>query len=475
MAYSQDDRFLVTLGWYIAKGDEKASGDYVDRVLALWNTQTYDLTSSTRLAEPVHDLAFNPLSVGQLACVGKGAVTFWLMKQQGSDISLKVQRVPAPDAIGGVELTSMCYSSGCLLYTGTSTGQICSWDTETNCCFMTWEAVDGEIGMELSPHNQETMSSILCSGRRKLVFCFSFSQVFIGHSEPIQQVRFTADQKQVFSVGDAIFLWDFLGVFAEETFRDEIDSPRPLALLPVDANLEKVQNSPPGSSDAPRQLVPLPTVVSPPCLDLSALHRLVEHDTWSDSEEEKEACLKGKHGEAVNGTTGHSVLVLNDVVQHEEPLAVKPDLTPICSSPHSPAGGDRGKETKGSLPQNIIRPDCYRHFIPRFKSSAPSKVFSSPTANEGLKLKAVIGYNGNARGNMVWNPDTGFFAYSCGCVLIVEDLHSGSQQHWLGHPEEISTLALSHNAQVWSPHHFSIDKFIRITNTLVGSDEMGIH
>ncbi|KAG8145469.1 hypothetical protein E2320_012001, partial [Naja naja] len=230
-------------------------------------------------------------------------------------------------------------------------------------------------------------------------------QVFIGHSEPIQQVRFTADQKQVFSVGDAIFLWDFLGVFAEESFRDEADSPGPLVVLQDDPNLENVQNSPPGSSDAPRQLVPLPTVVSPPCLDLSALHRLVEQDTWSDSEEEREACLKGKNAEAVNGTAGHSVLVLNDV-QHEGSLPVKPDLTPVCSSPHSPAGGDRGKEMKASLPQNIIRPDCYRHFIPRF------------------------------------------FAYSCGCVLIVEDLHSGSQQHWLGHPEEISTLALSHNAQV---------------------------
>lgn len=43
---------------------------------------------------------------------------------------------------------------------------------------------------------------------------------------------------------------------------------------------------------------------------------------------------------------------------------------------------------------------------------------------------------------------TGFFAYTCGCLVVVEDLHSGAQQHWLGHPEEISTLALSHDAQV---------------------------
>lgn len=30
-----------------------------------------------------------------------------------------------------------------------------------------------------------------------------------------------------------------------------------------------------------------------------------------------------------------------------------------------------------------------------------------PAGSEVLKLKAVIGYNGNGRGNMVWNPDTG--------------------------------------------------------------------
>lgn len=28
---------------------------------------------------------------------------------------------------------------------------------------------------------------------------------------------------------------------------------------------------------------------------------------------------------------------------------------------------------------------------------------------EGMKLKAVIGYNGNGRGNMVWSPDQGLY------------------------------------------------------------------
>uniref|UniRef100_A0A3Q2C7Z4 WD repeat-containing protein 90 n=1 Tax=Cyprinodon variegatus TaxID=28743 RepID=A0A3Q2C7Z4_CYPVA len=67
--------------------------------------------------------------------------------------------------------------------------------------------------------------------------------------------------------------------------------------------------------------------------------------------------------------------------------------------------------------------------------------------DEGIKLKAVIGYNGNGRGNMVWSPDQGLFAYSCGCVVVVEYLHSGTQKHLQGHSKEISCLAISNDAQ----------------------------
>ncbi|XP_015271116.1 PREDICTED: WD repeat-containing protein 90-like, partial [Gekko japonicus] len=145
MAYSWDDRFLITLG------------DYADRVMALWNAHTYELMTSTRFSEPVHEVAFSPLLAGHLACVGKGAMTFWLMEQQGTDTSLKVHRVPVPEAVGPVELTSLCYSAGCLLYSGTSSGQICAWDTETDRCFMTWEADEGEIGV-LQSHGNRLVS-----------------------------------------------------------------------------------------------------------------------------------------------------------------------------------------------------------------------------------------------------------------------------------------------------------------------------
>lgn len=65
-------------------------GNYGDCTLGLWNMATYELVSSTRLLEPMHDVAFNPWDTDELTCVGPGAVTFWLLQQHGADISLQV-------------------------------------------------------------------------------------------------------------------------------------------------------------------------------------------------------------------------------------------------------------------------------------------------------------------------------------------------------------------------------------------------
>uniref|UniRef100_A0A3B4T934 WD repeat domain 90 n=1 Tax=Seriola dumerili TaxID=41447 RepID=A0A3B4T934_SERDU len=186
------------------------------------------------------------------------------------------------------------------------------------------------------------------------------SQVmFIGHSQPICQVSFTPDQLGVVSVGDAIFLWDFLAYPAYSS---------------TDIQL---------SNGMPRQTAPLPSS-PPPQLDISTNDQVDQGDKFSCS-------LRGK----------------------------KP-----------------------------VRPDCYRHFIPRFKTSTLDQAAVAPQpGEEGIKLKAVIGYNGNGRGNMVWSPDQGLFAYSCGSVVVVEHLHTGCQRHLQGHSEEISCLAVTNDAQ----------------------------
>ena len=62
----------------------------------------------------------------------------------------------------------------------------------------------------------------------------------------------------------------------------------------------------------------------------------------------------------------------------------------------------------------------------------------APEDQAGLKLKACLGYNGNGRDNVIWQPETGLFAYTVGCVIVIEDLKSGEQQHLTGHIEEAS-------------------------------------
>uniref|UniRef100_A0A3Q3FLA8 WD repeat domain 90 n=1 Tax=Labrus bergylta TaxID=56723 RepID=A0A3Q3FLA8_9LABR len=159
------------------------------------------------------------------------------------------------------------------------------------------------------------------------------SQMFIGHSQPIRQVSFTPDQLGVVSVGDAIFLWDFLAHPA-----DPLADSSPLRMSSISvpkSQPEAKESTVQMSNGMPRQTAPLPS-------SLAAV-----------------APLKGQ---------------------------------------------------------------------------------------EGIQLKAVIGYNGNGRGNMVWSPEQ-LFAYSCSCLVVVEYLHTGSQRHLQGHSEEISCLTFTNDAQ----------------------------
>ncbi|XP_055662481.1 WD repeat-containing protein 90 isoform X3 [Falco peregrinus] len=321
------------------------------------------------------------------------------------------------------------------------------------------DAKTGRLVREVSPVHKLSCSSLALSkdGRYLLTagdrvikvwdyqmrFDINF-QVYIGHSEPVRQVAFTPDQRHVISIGDAIFLWDFLALPVERSPAAGARSPEAALLLGEAGSSEKLKDA----SETPRQTVPLPLLASPPCLDVSPVHQARCRSIFSESDkEEEEADLPGGSSVVANGDRDASVFVVESVRNKE--LVVRPkgrqeSLGSPGESTHEPR-----KETKSLKSHSSIHPDSYRHFTPRFKASVLPKSFLLPPAgSEVLKLKAVIGYNGNGRGNMVWNPDTGFFAYTCGCIIVVEDLHSGSQNHWLGHAEEISTLAVSHDGQV---------------------------
>ncbi|KAM3917263.1 WD repeat-containing protein 90 [Leptodactylus fuscus] len=302
-------------------------------------------------------------------------------------------------------------------------------------------------------------------------------QVFIGHSEPIKQAEFSPDQQHVITAGDAIFIWDFEA--APDTGKADTSSAGRLPFvhrstimgrlpLPLHSSVDGVdqrRDSTFISSGRPRGSAPHPCISSPPRLDISPVQRAGQTESDDGDEELGQVLHEASQVEEVDvadadESDGRSSLII---------IENQPRRTELPWG----RGGISAKQDDDLRP-DPPRPDVYTHFTPRFKSSCPATVSCRPPdGQEKLALKAVIGYNGNGRGNMAWNPDTGFFAYTCGCIIVVEDLHSGSQRHWLGHPEEVSTLALTHDARVLASSSGSGDGSslcqIRIWDTQEGS------
>ncbi|OWK55855.1 WD repeat-containing protein 90 [Lonchura striata] len=252
------------------------------------------------------------------------------------------------------------------------------------------DAKTGRLVREVSPVHKLSCSSLalskdgqyLLTAGDKVIKVWDYRmrfnvnfQVFIGHSEPVHKVAFTPNQEHVISVGDAIFLWDFLAPPPVKSSPARACSPASTLVLRSDSSSEM----PKDVSETPRQTVPLPLLSSPPCLDISSVHPAGFQSISSESDREEEADLPDSSWKVANEHKDASVIVVESE-GNEEP---------------------------------VVRPKVRQE-----SSRSPEK------------------------------PANGFFAYSCGCVIVVEDLHSGSQNHWLGHAEEISTLTLSHHAQV---------------------------
>ncbi|KAM4526174.1 WD repeat-containing protein 90 [Fundulus diaphanus] len=277
----------------------------------------------------------------------------------------------------------------------------------------------------------------------------SSSQMFIGHSQPVRQVSFTPDQLGVVSVGDAIFLWDFLA----DPVECLTDSGSPckashVSSPPSDAEVNGAQLS----NEMPRQTAPLPS--SQHRLDVGALDRVIQGGLGFLSVCEDDS------GKPVQ-TMGPSPSL------HPRPAVSFLKVTDLDSFSHLNADEPDPLELSQKDP---VRPDCYKHFIPRLKTSPlDQSIAAPPPQDEGIKLKAVIGYNGNGRGNMVWSPDQGLFAYSSGCVVVVEYLHTGTQRHLQGHSEEISCLAFSNDAQTVASAAGSSRSLVYIWDVQTGS------
>ncbi|KAK7919737.1 hypothetical protein WMY93_011021 [Mugilogobius chulae] len=195
------------------------------------------------------------------------------------------------------------------------------------------------------------------------------SQMFIGHSQPVCKVGFTPDQHSVISVGDAIFIWDFLG------------GPRNSSVVngygcaTADVHQAQLSNS--------MQAAPLPTS---PLQQLDICNSQLDHDALNSK----------KNRPYLGSQTLQSKLV----PRSKSPASfLKVTELPSVSSITCKLGIE-------DMKKQSVRPDCYRHFVPHFKNSVLDENALLPQpGEEGLKLKTVIGYNGNGRNNIAWSPD----------------------------------------------------------------------
>lgn len=148
IAFSRDDRFLLTLG------------DYRRAQLTLWSTQ--DFTSlihwedDSPLFSYLNCLAWNPLRANEFSLGGsKGLVRFCtIIEQQTNDQNNRLQVVNGqiPSSLSEnskkpAEITACVYliSAANLLLCSTNIGFITCWNTRTNTCLLHWKADANEI------------------------------------------------------------------------------------------------------------------------------------------------------------------------------------------------------------------------------------------------------------------------------------------------------------------------------------------
>lgn len=72
--------------WYF----QCPAGGFSDPVIALWDSDTFQLLSSIDVSGPIHDASFSPSAANQLTCVGSHGVYFCFVNTCGSDVELRV-------------------------------------------------------------------------------------------------------------------------------------------------------------------------------------------------------------------------------------------------------------------------------------------------------------------------------------------------------------------------------------------------
>ncbi|BFZ03507.1 hypothetical protein BsWGS_06545 [Bradybaena similaris] len=313
--------------------------------------------------------------------------------------------------------------------------------TTTNNRLIKYDAKDGRLLQE-TDHIHRTGCSSICvsnngkymaTGGDKTIKIWDYHlqldinfQVFIGHSENVCRIHFTPNDLSLISAGEAVYIWDFMAIRA--------------AAAPVE-------------------------------------HGMVLHDSDIDEPHSARTDDTGVVRSTHNGNTSHNsdftesigkVITFGARVNNGAetvktfPLVGERDRSTanghVLRTHNMNADFVQGHNTstrkrsrllgRNRLQDQFSQPSAFVHYKQRMKNHGIcQRRYTAPPNQSGLKLHSVIGFSCSGRSNMVWQPDTGLFAYSSGCVVVIEDLSSGKQKHLHGHMEEVTCLALQHDSQ----------------------------
>ncbi|EDV28238.1 uncharacterized protein TRIADDRAFT_20616 [Trichoplax adhaerens] len=379
LAFSPSGRFMYSAGTLGA--------------IALYDatSQTYDLLRLLPYTIARGDI-YGPDAISvssdskRIVFVGPTEFTVTIMDARSLDEVLKIDIGNAVTAAAGSTTTDRAVK---VHFAPAKTNELLV--ITSSCKLLRFSANNGQLLSEVRNIHREECTSLdvsldsryLATAGDKVIKIWDYHmrldqnyQLFIGHSSRINQVMFTPDMDGLISVGDGIFIWNFMG---QDVTMNEYKEYKPRSTIPQ----------------------PIPITQSP-----STRRKL---QLSNEDADEIEATSDQSEREDESNSVSAS-----ENYQDEELGVVSLQ-----------------QETNVNL-----------------TSAGTKRRYAAPPNQAGLKLHSTVGYNGCGRGNMVWHPDTGFFAYTNGCIIVIEDLQTGKQTHLKGHIEEVSTLALQNDCQV---------------------------
>ncbi|CAJ0940943.1 unnamed protein product [Ranitomeya imitator] len=405
------------------------------------------LQAEHSIAEPVTGLLFSPDGGLMYSCGALGSLALYSVGHREQRVVRVLVCKGGGPRSGGAQALSLSRDGRLLAFVGPTEYTVTVMDgrsldellrVDVSILDLDSTTLDSARGLSFSPLRPYPL--LVSTSGNKILWLDPTTgrlsrEVTHVHKEFCSSLAVSADDRYLVTAGDRVVkVWDHrlagtsrpqggLPAVHQSTIRGRL----PLTLHSSADDGDQRRDSTFVSSGMPQVTAPRPCISSPPRLDISPVQGAQHTESDDGSDDLEESKVEEVEIQDPGESDGQSSLI-------------------IIEKPADP-------EPSGGADQDLLpdppRPDVYSHFTPRFKSSCPAEAACHPPAGqERLVLRAAIGYNGNGRGNVVWSPDTGFFAYTSGCVIVVEDLHSGSQRHWLGHGEEISTLALTHDATI---------------------------